>query len=869
MKRAIFLISTILLVTLKVMSGQYLNIKEFNEHFRQKPLKGGNEFLILPYLTISPESWDYGCVYSGWAEFHLTNSGDMTCSGFIDLITNSQFHFIVFIDGTEIWDPYPFSLQQGEEIQIDVYFTAFDADYYTANLIITSEQCNNLNAPLYAEGVLGTSVYTGSEPPEGGTTSPFSKPYTNCDTACINAYSNPGFKFDRWEISIYGNVTTVYDQHYCYNVIPYILNMWIAYFTPVVELQLRVFLEGPFNGSGMNNYLTNSSDFPLNQPYQEPPWNYQGVESLLTLPNTDVVDWVLVELRETSGNASTATELKTIAKKAAFLLTDGRIVDLDGTSNLMFDLEITENLFAIIWHRNHLGIMSAFPIVSNGGIYSYDFTTSADQVYGGTSNSKQLSSNAWGMISGDGNADGLVNLTDKSQVWDVQAGDAGYQEGDFSLDVEVNNKDKNDFLVENVNSSSQVPGGVGFICGEPAVDVRDGQSYPTVFIANQCWMKKNMNYEIGFSKCYNDDDANCAIYGRLYNWQSALGVCPSGWHLPNNQEWETLINHLSGASVAGGKMKTTGTLQAGTGLWNTPNTGATNESGFSALPGGYYIHWTTPPNFNNINNSSSFWSSTQLEGIGMYTYRLYNNSAQVSSFVKDYYSEPFDSWSVRCIRNGSYFDWSCGDDLIDFRDNQTYTTVQIGNQCWMAENLNIGTRVNASQGQNPANGVIEKYCYNDQLGNCSDFGGLYLWDEMMQNTTDTTNQGICPDSWRIPTDYDWKVLEGNVDSQYGVGNPEWNGIGLRGLDAGQKLKTTWGWYNNGNGTDSFGFGAIPSGAWNASGYFAFLEQYSTFYSSSQENSGTAWARVFIYNTNESYRDHYNKSYGTSVRCIKE
>lgn len=867
MKRISFLISTILLLTLHGVPGQLQNIAENNENFRVKPIKDSNESLILPYLTINPASWDFGCGLGGWKAFTLTNDGTSAVTGTIDLQSSNSYVFTAFIDENPTYDPYPFELQPGANIIIQVLFNPVEPYHYSAQLIIDCNQCDDIIAEMEGESYIYTSVSTEPDPLEGGITFPPNANYNTCETACINAIPNPGFDFDHWQ-NMFGSLIS-FEQNYCYDIIPYTLYHWIAYFIPVVELQLNVFLEGPFNGAGMNNYLTISSTFPLNQPYNESPWNYLGTESVVTPPNNNIVDWVLVELRETSGNASTATDLKTIAKKAAFILSDGRIVDLDGTSNLKFDLQLTDNLFAIVWHRNHLGMMSAFPIVSNGGIYNYDFTTSSNQVFGGTSNCKQLSSNAWGMISGDGNADGIVNLTDKSQVWDIQAGDAGYKEGDYSLDIQVNNKDKNDLLLENLNSSTQVPGGVGYMCGEPALDLRDGQTYQTVFIANQCWMKENMNFETGFSKCYNDDDANCAIYGRLYNWQSALGVCPSGWHLPNNQEWGTLINYLGGVSVAGGKMKTTGTLQAGTGLWNTPNTGATNESGFSALPGGYYIHWTTPPNFNNINNSSSFWSSTMVEGIGMYTYKLYNSSAQVYSFLKDYYSEPFDSWSVRCIRNGSYFDWSCGDELVDFRDNQTYTTVEIGNQCWMAENLNIGTKVNGAQGQNPSNGIIEKYCYNDQLGNCSDYGGLYLWDEMMQNTTDTINQGICPDGWRIPTDYDWKVLEGNVDSQYGVGNPEWNGIGLRGMDAGQKLKTTWGWYNNGNGTDNFGFGAIPAGAWNASGYFAFLEQYSSLFSSSQENSGTAWARVLIYNTNESYRDHYNKSYGTSVRCIKE
>ena len=115
-------------------------------------------------------------------------------------------------------------------------------------------------------------------------------------------------------------------------------------------------------------------------------------------------------------------------------------------------------------------------------------------------------------------------------------------------------------------------------------------------------MKENMNYETDNSWCYDDDPANCAIYGRLYTWEAALNVCPSGWHLPSNYEYGHLSALLGGNNAAGGKMKEEGTVH-----WNSPNTGATNESGFSALPGGYrttgsYVYlgdwghwWTTAP----------------------------------------------------------------------------------------------------------------------------------------------------------------------------------------------------------------------------------------------------------------------------------
>jgi uncharacterized protein (TIGR02145 family) len=81
----------------------------------------------------------------------------------------------------------------------------------------------------------------------------------------------------------------------------------------------------------------------------------------------------------------------------------------------------------------------------------------------------------------------------------------------------------------------------------------------------------------------------------------------------------------------------------------------------------------------------------------------------------------------------------------------------------------------------------------------------------MQNSTDTIIQGICPTGWRIPTDFDWKVLEGTVDSQYEIGDPEWNDTWTRGFDVGLNLKSTTGWLINLNGLDLYGFNSLPAG----------------------------------------------------------
>lgn len=115
------------------------------------------------------------------------------------------------------------------------------------------------------------------------------------------------------------------------------------------------------------------------------------------------------------------------------------------------------------------------------------------------------------------------------------------------------------------------------------VDERDGKKYKFVKIGSQFWMAENLNYDTTEgSWCYGNEKDNCTKFGRLYNYQTALTVCPTRWHLPSDQEWNILTDYLGGRSVAGGKLK-----EAGSSHWASPNTDATNSSGFSALSGGY------------------------------------------------------------------------------------------------------------------------------------------------------------------------------------------------------------------------------------------------------------------------------------------
>jgi len=148
----------------------------------------------------------------------------------------------------------------------------------------------------------------------------------------------------------------------------------------------------------------------------------------------------------------------------------------------------------------------------------------------------------------------------------------------------------------------------GISCpGLPAVTYM-GQTYNTLLAGTQCWLRENLNSGVRIDGtqeqtdngiiekyCYDNNINNCNIYGGLYQWYEIMqydftpgiqGICPKNWHLPTKDEWDTLITFLGGL-IAGGKMKTPGTIEGGTGLWIEPNIGATNESGFSALPAGH------------------------------------------------------------------------------------------------------------------------------------------------------------------------------------------------------------------------------------------------------------------------------------------
>jgi uncharacterized protein (TIGR02145 family) len=217
---------------------------------------------------------------------------------------------------------------------------------------------------------------------------------------------------------------------------------------------------------------------------------------------------------------------------------------------------------------------------------------------------------------------------------------------------------------------------MGIPCpGTPTVKDIDGNTYNTVQIGTQCWTKENLKVTkyldgsvipldtsggingvgtgqtwssrtSGARTVFGHSTSNLATYGYLYNWYSVAdpkGLCPSGWHVPSDAEWTTLTSYLGGGSLAGGKLKAINNV-----IWESPNEGATNESGFSGLPGGYR---NFDGKFLQIKYNSFFWSATEYENSGAWVRNLdYDNSTMFRNGSVGN-SNKVSGSSVRCLRD--------------------------------------------------------------------------------------------------------------------------------------------------------------------------------------------------------------------------
>ena len=423
------------------------------------------------------------------------------------------------------------------------------------------------------------------------------------------------------------------------------------------------------------------------------------------------------------------------------------------------------------------------------------------------------------------------------------------------------------------------------------LDDRDGKTYRTVKIGSQIWMAENLNYETADSYCDKDSAIYCSKFGRLYTWAAAMdsvgawsesgkdcgygttcsatgtirGVCPSGWHLPSNDEWEALIVAVDPSIMRYTTQNNAGPMLRSSSGWGmniyTGVVGAgTDDYSFSALPADYKSRGGC---YGGDGCSARFLSSTEYSDIGAYNMGLdYDHvyahmvaldksglhsvrclkdenaaTRSSSSSIKQSSSSSIKSSSSESVSSPEVIVPPCKTEtednceygeLTDARDGQTYRTVKIGTQTWMAENLNFES--------------YKSFCYENSAKYCSKYGRLYTWAAAMDSAGTWSSsgkgcgftvrctptgiiRGVCPEGWHLPDSKEWGALM--------------VAVGGKSI-AGTMLKSTSDWiYTGDNGIDAYSFSALPAGSMVEASSFYEEGKNVYYWSSTELNAGFA------------------------------
>jgi uncharacterized protein (TIGR02145 family) len=386
--------------------------------------------------------------------------------------------------------------------------------------------------------------------------------------------------------------------------------------------------------------------------------------------------------------------------------------------------------------------------------------------------------------------------------------------------------------------------------GSSFTDPRNKQTYRTVKIGGKTWMAENLNYKTKkpwMSWCYAsaDSNTNCAVYGRLYTWDGAADICPSGWHLPSRAEWGDLINATGDRMTAGKMLKS----KSGWGSHRGKSGNGADDYGFSALPGYYSYDRSYDDNDKSgIGYSGHWWSATEASDDKAYSRAMFYHSDDVTEDD----DRKLMGLSVRCVkgggtvkavaaqRGGAQKPGAAKKSFIDSRDGKAYKYVNIGKQTWMAENLNF---------KSDSSDCF--YCETD--------GMLYVDHDVMT---------VCPKGWHLPSDEEWREL------MVAVGGTA-SGSGYR--DAGNALKSKTGWIDcageGGNGTDDYGFSALPAGhvEYAAGIYFRSRGRYAYWWSATRNNRANGYDHHNIYMNcyggSVSFPGYNMNGAAYSVRCV--
>lgn len=444
------------------------------------------------------------------------------------------------------------------------------------------------------------------------------------------------------------------------------------------------------------------------------------------------------------------------------------------------------------------------------------------------------------------------------------------------------------------------------------VDI-ENNVYKTIELGTQIWMADNLNvtkFNDGTaisnitdntawasltSSAYLDYDnnpANSTIYGKLYNWfavdnntstknasNGGKNICPSGWHVASDAEWSTLTTFLAdfGFGYGGSGSDIAKSFSYNSGWPTSTSEGApgydqesNNSSGFSAKPGGFRSQYSSST-FSDIGTSGYWWSTTVN-----YSYSAWYRSINYN--INEVFRGDIDKkngYSVRCIRDNNYVS------QVSDVQNNVYKTVKIGTQTWMAENLRV-TRYTDNNDINYAflnwgSQTTGSFCWynNDPTSHINSDGALYNWYAVDNNalTKVASNGGrsICPTGWRVPSDSDWSALISYLAN---------NGYGYEGSgeDVAKSLASTTVWSSASTagcvGSDpatnnNTSFNALPSGVRSNTDAFSLYSYYGYFWSTSPYDSGNGRFFALGYSSQNKLSGNLNKSYGLSVRCIKE
>lgn len=371
----------------------------------------------------------------------------------------------------------------------------------------------------------------------------------------------------------------------------------------------------------------------------------------------------------------------------------------------------------------------------------------------------------------------------------------------------------------------------------PLVDSRDGQTYRTVTIGSQVWMAENLNYVTSGSYCYDDDTSYCSKYGRLYKWAAAVGksqgdcgsgnscvlpsgtvqgVCPDGWHLPSEDDWYILKIEAAGDCRGSCASKQVGHTLKSTSGWSVSESmsswreelNGSDQFFFSALPAGSR---NIGGIYSGLGSASAFWTSTELSDSNVFCAKLGSDKLVNGDFIDAFFisniNKDFAS-SVRCVKdNGIRISTSSligkSSTFTDSRDGQVYKTVQIGRQTWMAQNLNydMDSSLCYNDYENQMFWVPLDYynevncakygCFYNEVSDCTKYGRYYTWNDALV---------ACPSGWHLPSDMEWFSLHDVIMSSDDLFEHQ----------IGESLMSISGW-KRGNGTDVFGFSALPAG----------------------------------------------------------